>query len=351
MNFHGGNIYGYKNDSLIDFSSNINPLGVPKSFELKLVQNISDFTRYPDIQYIELRTAIAKYLKIDNVDSIIVGNGAVEIIYRTISVLDMEKVVIAIPTFSEYKRAAEIEKIPVEEVNAYLENGRLDLNALHRSISENSLMVICNPNNPTGTLTNLDSLMDLALKLKAKNSYLLVDEAFIEFTEGYPRNSMIYQIDKLPNVIVVRAVTKFFGIPGIRLGYTVINDGNLAKRISNKMEPWNINTAAVIAGLSVLDDRAYIIESNQWIATERRYLHDELKEIPGLNVLPTQANFILLKSDKLSAKEIKKWLLERDVLIRTPEGFTGLTPYHFRIAIKDRKANTKLAGLLKELFI
>ncbi|QNO13865.1 aminotransferase class I/II-fold pyridoxal phosphate-dependent enzyme [Alkalicella caledoniensis] len=351
MNFHGGNIYSYKNDRLIDFSSNINPLGVPKSFEIKLVQNISDFTRYPDIQYLELRAAIAKYLKIDNVESIIVGNGAVEIIYKTISVLDVEKVVIVVPTFSEYKRAAEIEKIPVEEVNAYLENGCLDLTCLHRSISENSLMVLCNPNNPTGTLTNLDSMMDLALTLKAKNSYLLVDEAFIEFTEGYPRNSMIYQIDKLPNVIVVRAVTKFFGMPGIRLGYTVINDGDLAKKISNKMEPWNINTAAVIAGLSVLDDQAYIIESNQWIARERRYLYDELKEIPGLNVLPTQANFILLKSDKLSAKEIKKWLLERDVLIRTPEGFTGLTPYHFRIAIKDRKANSKLAGLLKELFI
>lgn len=349
MNIHGGDIYSYKEKELLDFSSNINPLGVPKSFEISLLKNLMDFTRYPDINYVDLRISIARYLNIDKIESIILGNGAVEVIYKAIASLEIEKVVIAVPTFSEYKRAAQTQKIPVEEVLIYTDHGKVNLDPLVNVTITNSLVVLCNPNNPTGTLTDISSLRDLALRLQEKNSYLLVDEAFIEFTEGYPKTSMVSLTNQLPNLILIRAVTKYFGIPGIRLGYGVMGDENLVKKITEKMEPWNINTAAVLAGISVLHDEGYIERSRKWIEEERLFLFNELRGINGLTILPTQSNFLLAKHDYLTAQRLKELILEKDILIRTPEGFSGLTPNHFRLAIKNRSANIKLISALKEV--
>lgn len=346
MNFHGGDIYKYGDKEIIDFSSNINPLGISNSFKTKLLENLEMLTKYPDINYKELREAIASYLGMSDIENIVVGNGAVEIIYKTIKALDIEKVIIATPTFSEYKRAAEIEMIPFMEINAYGNDGIININNLVKQLTDRSLVVLCNPNNPTGTLTSIENITYLAKELLSKNGYLLLDEAFIEFTPNYPESSMVNKLKELPNVIVVRAFTKFFGMPGVRLGYGLFGNAQLSNHIREMFEPWNINTVGVIAGQTVLQDKDYINKSRQWINEERSYLIDRLATLDAVTVIPTTANFILLKVSGLSPWQVKEKLLEKDILIRTPEGFKGLNTDFFRIAIKDRASNDELLKAL-----
>ncbi|WP_350342820.1 histidinol-phosphate transaminase [Proteinivorax tanatarense] len=350
MNYHGGDIYKYDKE-IIDFSSNINPFGVPQSLKVSLMDNLEVFSRYPDISYKKVRDAIAKYLCIGDINHIVVGNGAVEIIYKVVSASNVNEIIIPCPTFSEYKRAAKVNNKPYKEIVAFREDGSLNLNSIYENITSNSLMVLCNPNNPTGTLLDPALITSLAQRLKEKESWLLVDESFIEFSQQYPLTSVVPKLIQHPNIIVIRAATKFFGIPGVRLGYGVVGDSRLAASVKEKMEPWSVNSLAELAGLQVFKDKQYIAKSRLWVEEERKYLFNQLKLIKGVAVVPSEANFLLLKSKKLTAFQIKENLLKKKILIRVPQGFTGLTKYHFRVAVKDREANQQLIKALKEVLM
>ena len=349
MNFHGGDIYNL-NREVLDFSSNINPLGVPLSYRKALIANIDDYTKYPDIKFTELRKSIAKYLGIENVDFVVPGNGAIEIIYKVVDALKIREVIIAAPTFSEYRRAAYVKGLCYEEIEAYDEkNGSLMLDKFFSKLKSNSLYIICNPNNPTGTLTNVEKLSSAAKQLNELDSYLLVDEAFIEFTDNYPNNSIVSKLNEHPNVIVVRAATKFFGMPGIRLGYGISFNKDLISEIKNKLEPWNINTSGVIAEC-IFRDQDYILKSREWISAERAWLYNKLKGISGITIYPSSANFFLINIliDNIDGEKLKARMIKKGILIRTSEGFTHLSPFHIRVAIKDRKSNEKLILALKD---
>lgn len=350
MNFHGGDVYRYPDKQLLDFSSNINPLGVPESFKRALLENIDDFTRYPDLEYTQLKSAIARYLGWTQTDCIVPGNGAVELIYKTLDAVSCKHVVTLSPTFSEYARAARQRKLPVKEIVAFNSAfSTLDLDLLISQTPQYSLVIICNPNNPTGSLLSTNELSYLAEQLAKMDSTLLIDEAFIEFTDNYPLSSMTDKLNKHPNLIIIRAMTKFFGMPGIRLGYALTANPLTATRITEELEPWNINASAVIAGCTVLDDIDYIQCSRAWLVSERTYLYEHLRAIEGLKVYNSQANFHLtrLESTRMDAWQLKKELVERGILIRTPDGFNNLSPNHFRLAVKGRTANDALIHALK----
>ena len=351
MNFHGGDIYSLEK-TVLDFSSNINPLGVPESFRKVLAQRINDFTRYPDIQYRELRSVLAGYLGFDRPDLLIPGNGAVEIIFKTIAALNCSRIVTFSPTFSEYARAARQQQKEVIDFFGYDEEfTRLNLDLLIEKVPAGSLVVICNPNNPTGTFLEPELISQAAEKLREKECFLLLDEAFIEFTDQYPQNSMVKRLAGAPNLIAVRAATKFFGMPGIRLGFCVTSNEKLAGRIKDLMEPWNVNTAAVLAGCTVYRDRDYINASQRWITEERNYLYQQLREIAGLTVYPSKANYHLVRIDRsgIDAWRLKDLLIEKGILIRTPDGFNYLSSSHVRLAVKDRHANKELVKSLREI--
>lgn len=346
MNYHGGNIYQYE-DEMTDFSSNINPLGVPDSFKDVLYKELSSVTRYPDRMYRKLTSSILDYISkgADEV-TIVPGNGAVEVIYKTMQALPVERVIIAAPTFSEYRRAADLSGLPCKEMILYDSRGRLMTEKLMEEAGERTLVVLCSPNNPTGTLTPRDDFIKILELLKSCEGYLMVDETFIEFTSGYPGSSIIDLTAH--NLIIVRALTKYFGMPGIRLGYGVFNDQELGERVLSLMEPWHINTFADLAGQTVLYDLKYQAETRAWIREERAFMMNELKKLKQYTFVPSESNFILMTSKKHTALEIQQMLLKDHILIRLPEGFTGLSEYDFRIAIKDRKSNRKLITLLKE---
>lgn len=352
MNFHGGDIYKYNNGDILDFSSNINPMGVPLSFAKALQERMHEFTRYPDINYTSLRQSIANYLGIGNIDSIIPGNGAVELIYRLAEALPCRRVLTASPTFSEYGRAAVQNGSKLIEIPAFdREFQKLDVDMLTDNAEAGSLVIICNPNNPTGTFTGKSTLCSLTEKLAEKGCWLAIDEAFIEFTDGYPSNSMTAETARYDNLIVVRAVTKFFGMPGIRLGYAVCGSRSIADSIAARLEPWNVNTAAVIAADTVLQDEEYIARTRRWLSKERDYLYRGLESIVGIHVYRSAANFHLCKieKDNLDAWTLKALMAEKGVLIRTPDGFSNLTPQHMRLAVKDREANDILLNVLNEV--
>lgn len=352
LNFHGGDVYSCKED-VLDFSSNINPLGVPESFKKALAENIQEFTKYPDIRYRALRKALGAYLDIEDADCIIPGNGAVELLYKAIQQSGKSKLVCLRPTFSEYSRAAHQKGLELLQVDAFEKDFQeAAVGKILAAADENSVVVICNPNNPTGTLLKKEQLKQLAEGLQERRALLIMDEAFMEFTPGYRVNSMMDQLESYSNLLIVKAATKFFGMPGIRLGYAVSRNKELVRAIQNSLEPWNINTAAVIAGYTVLKDEDYIQCSRAWIEQERPFLFDELAKIKQIRIYPSGANFHLVKllSGITDGRELKKLLLEKNILIRTTDGFEGLDQSFVRLAVKDRRSNQHLIKSLQEIY-
>lgn len=348
MNFHGGNVHNYSRE-LLDFSSNINPLGVPESFRMALLHNMEEFTKYPDMSYVELRKAVGEYLRIEDIDCIVPGNGAVELLYRAIQQGGKSRLISLKPTFSEYSRAAQQQKLEYCAVDAFdNEYLSIDINKIIDATDKESAVIICNPNNPTGTLIVKEKLLQLAEGLKAKGAVLIIDEAFMEFTSDYPSNSMLDKLDSLENLVIVKAATKFFGMPGIRLGYALSYNKTLVKAIRESLEPWNVNTAAVIAGCTVLRDKDYIASSRAWIESERAYMYNGLDNVKGIKAYPSAANFHLVKllEESIDAWQLKEGMLKRNILIRTPEGFEGLNRQYVRLAVKQRESNSALLEAL-----
>lgn len=354
MSFHGGNIYKYNTD-ILDYSSNINPLGVPESFRKALIERADEFTRYPDIEYAKLKSDIAQYSGFNTKDHIICGNGAVEIIYKYmagIARLNYKRAVCLIPTFSEYSKAAESNGIETVKIPAFFNHFNcIDYDRLIGNADDKTAVVLCNPNNPTGTLTSKSDVLYLAKILRNKRSRLLIDEAFVEFTDGYPETSIISELENYPNIMLIRAVTKYFGLPGIRLGYGITFDDALLDTLKYLLEPWNINTAAVIAASTVLFDSHYIEKTKQWLKSERKYLYDHIKMIDNMRIFKTNANFYLVEilDKNIDAWKLRDMLVTKGILIRTPDGFEGLSPYHVRLAVKARENNDCLIVALAEV--
>jgi threonine-phosphate decarboxylase len=352
MNFHGGDVYKYSGE-IIDFSSNINPMGIPDSFKRLLSERLEDFTKYPDIEYQEVRKHVAAYLQISNSEYIIPGNGAVELIYKLIASSGAERVVSLSPTFSEYRRAADAAGLEFNEIPAFSSDfSTINMEMLIGNIRPHSLVIICNPNNPTGTLVEKAAMKELAAALLSLDCRLIIDEAFMEFTDSYPGNSMVDTVEKFVNTTVIRAATKFFGMPGIRLGYAVTANIEAAKFAKELMEPWNLNSSAVIAACSIFEDQSYIEKARTWIKSERGYLFEELGTFKELRVYPSKANFHLVEliDRRMTASQLRSDMVEKGILIRTAEGFNGLSEFHFRLAVKDRSSNEALLKTLREKF-
>ena len=215
---------------------------------------------------------------------------------------------------------------------------------------------MCNPNNPTGKFLKLDKTEEILKECNKYNTKLFIDEAFIDFLKDGMKESIINTKEDKQNLFVTRAFTKFFAIPGLRLGYGIYFDKNLEKEISEKKEPWSVNNIAEMAGLTVLDDTKYIEETLKWIAEEKTYVYEKLNEINGIKVYETEVNFITGKIDEklfsegLNVKILREKMLEQGILIRDASNFKFLDERFFRLAIKDRKNNDRVIETLKKIF-
>ena len=386
MDFHGGNIYKVFREKnikeILDYSSNINPYGIPDSLKKRITENLEILERYPDPDYIELRQKLAHLNKVD-VPNIILGNGATEIIFLFMKVINPKKILIAAPTFGEYERAVkatervedssilgnsnkkkydeksfgkqkiEIEYFELKESDDF----KLNIGNLKNELAKKyDLLIICNPNNPTGKFLKLSETEQILKECNKYNTKLFIDEAFIDFLEDGMKKSIINTKENKQNLFVTRAFTKFFAIPGLRLGYGIYFDKNLEKGISEKKEPWSVNNIAEIAGLTVLDDTEYIEKTLKWIKEEKIYMYEKLNEINGIKPYKTEVNFITVKIDEklfsegLNVKILREKMLEQGILIRDASNFNFLDERFFRLAIKDRKNNDRVIETLKKIF-
>ena len=363
--FHGGNIYKIfreKNiDKILDYSSNINPYGLPENLKKEIFEKLFVLERYPDPDYIELRKKIAEKNNL-NIENIIVGNGATEIIFLFMKILSPKKVLIASPTFGEYERAIKASTLADDSLEIHYfelkeaENFVLNIKNLETELENNyDLLILCNPNNPTGQFLKLKKLEEILKICEQKNTKLFIDEAFVEFVEDWENESIINSKENKENLFVIRAFTKFFAIPGLRLGYGICFNNNLLKKMLEKKEPWSVNNIADLAGKTVLDDENYIQKTKKWIKDQKKYMYENLNKIEGLRAYKTEVNFILLKIEDnllkkgLDVKNLRKKMLEKGILIRDASNFIYLDKHYFRLAIKDKPNNKKVIETLTSI--
>ena len=383
MDFHGGNIYKIFREKnikeILDYSSNINPYGIPESLKKRITENLEILERYPDPDYVELRQKLSNLNKV-NLSDIILGNGATEIIFLFMKVINPKKILIVSPTFGEYERAVKATEISGDTVslsssngdNKNIENKKIEIEYFELKESDDfklnignlknelenkyDLLIICNPNNPTGKFLKLAQTEEILKECNKYNTKLFIDEAFIEFLEDGMKESIINTEGNKKNLFVTRAFTKFFAIPGLRLGYGMYFDKELEKKISEKKEPWSVNNFAEMAGLTVLDDAEYIEKTLKWITKEKIYMYEKLNEISGIKVYETEVNFITGKIDEklflegLNVKILREKMLEQGILIRDASNFKFLDERFFRLAIKDRESNDRVIEAMKEIF-
>ena len=383
MDFHGGNIYKVFREKnikeILDYSSNINPYGIPESLKKRITENLEVLERYPDPDYVELREKLANLNNV-NLSDIILGNGATEIIFLFMKVINPKKILIVSPTFGEYERAVKATEIPGDTVSLSCSNGdnknvenkkieieyfelkesddfKLNIGNLKNELENKyDLLIICNPNNPTGKFLKLAQTEEILKECNKYDTKLFIDEAFIEFLADGMKESIINTEENKKNLFVTRAFTKFFAIPGLRLGYGMYFGKELEKKISEKKEPWSVNNIAEMAGLTVLDDMEYIEKTLKWIAAEKKYMYEKLNEISGIKVYETEVNFITGKIDEklfsegLNVKILREKMLEQGILIRDASNFKFLDERFFRLAIKDRASNERVIEVMKEIF-
>ncbi|MDR5587980.1 MULTISPECIES: threonine-phosphate decarboxylase CobD [Clostridium] len=348
---HGGNIKeiarqkGIDYNNIIDFSSNINPLGMSNEVKRAIIDSMDDIKKYPDISYMELKKSISEYEQIDK-SYLMLGNGAAEVLFNIVKALNPKKVLIPVPTFSEYKEAVEcvnskVELYKMSENNSF----KICEDILDKITEEIDLVFICNPNNPTGVLTNRELLMKILIKSKENNSKVLIDESFMDFTIG--DFSMVNTIEAFDNLIILKSLTKFFAIPGLRIGYGLCSNKDFTSEVYKITPAWNINTLADVATRVSLQDKNYMRKTIQYMEKEKAFLYNSLKTFKSLKVYEPSVNFIFFKSNL--DINLKSELLKHNILIRSCSNYDCLNEYYYRVAVKSREDNTKLISCIKNI--
>ena len=338
-------LYGLEADKIIDFSSNINPF-IVESMDKIVAAGVENLQKYPDIKYRRLRKNIADYLRVND-SQVIPGNGATEIIYLLMRNLSGRLAIIN-PTFSEYRKGAEIAGLSVVDfVMDWKKDFKLDLDEIYRRKDEFDSIFICNPNNPDGSVREIKKLLEFAEK---EGKLLIVDETFIEFADSEKDRSLVNMVEKSKNLFIIRAVTKFFGIPGIRLGYGISSNRELLQKMYDEKEPWTINSFADSASDFIFKDDEYIRKSKEYFSKERICMINEINKIDGIKAFNSDANFILVRFENRNVLDVKENLLKRaGLLIRDASNFIGLDSSFARVAIKNHEQNTVLVDALRSV--
>jgi len=346
---HGGNIRKLADKSgkpareILDFSANINPLGPPEWLRAVISRALDDVVHYPDPESEALVQAIAE--KHDaGTEGIVAGNGSSEIFSVLPRVLSATRALIPVPSYSEYAGSARQAGLEIREVVLSESDGfAVDLVELGAAIEGNDLVYLGQPNNPTGRPIDPDELRSLARG--HPTATFIVDEAFADFVTSI--DSLVR--DRPDNVVVLRSMTKFFAIPGLRLGYAVAGP-SLAAALRQLLAPWSVNSLAQAVGEAALRDEDYATRTNEVVAEEREWLSESLQNIGELHVYPSVANFLLLRIDRndIDAPELAERVLKHGIAVRVCDNFGGLDKRFFRVAVRTRKENEQLSDALSD---
>lgn len=366
MSLHGGDIWnlggshGLSPGQVVDFSASLNPRGVPDSVR-RLLAEESDLARtYPDAEYRALRRGLGAWLGLSP-DQLAVGNGASELIREVLLALRPARILVPMPGFAEYGRAAA--HLGIEVVHHFTDEGagfRLDPAALAAQLERDrpDLVFVCNPNNPSSVQMDRPAMEAVARVASAAGAWLVVDETFIELSRPGPAASLAPWLagSGAPRLVVLRALTKYFALAGMRLGYLAA-PLELAARIRDGMVPWSVNGFAARLGGIFESEAGYMLETASWLAEEPDWLARRLAVLAGPGgeplldrVLSPAANFILCRlAAGFTAPALREALLAKGLLIRDCSNFPGLGEQWFRVAVRFRPENERLAAALAAL--
>lgn len=369
---HGGNIFQFAHEQriepyeVVDFSANINPLGPSQRGLDALNAQLRYISHYPDATNDDVLNAIADTYGMDK-HQIIVGNGAAELLYAICRLPGYTGAFVPAPGFSEYKEALEASKIPVRDIfyrpreddngKPYFEVPYLALETFAAELKGQDGRIIVflgNPNNPDGTLLDKDHIRTVASMLKDANSLLVIDESFIDFVGNDPlqdnEHSMRSLVNEFDNIIVVHSFTKFYAVPGLRIGAAFTNE-TLITQLQQYIPSWSVNTLAQAYTKAALNDVDYIKRTKQELNEERAFMYNALDDIEGITVYPPSANFILFQVNQegITANYINEELKKYNMIVRNCDSYVGLTNHWVRIAIKDHETNIKLVDKLTNI--
>ena len=354
---HGGDVWGFSRkfniplENVLDFSGPINFLGpAPKAIEaVRQYANLIRF--YPDPNPVDLREEIAQYVGHGvTADNIILGNGSIELIYMITEAFQGKfKAVIPVPSFSEYEKA--VLRVGGEVIFVQLPfNFALETENIKKAITEDTKIIyICNPHSPSGTLYSKEAILDLVRFCQKKGIIVSVDENYIEFALKGTEATLVGHVKEFENLFVIRSVTKFYGMPGIRFGYAIAAE-DLIDTLETVRQPWSINGLAGNATVAAVKDTEFIKNTRSTITKERTEFAKTIMEIGGLHVFPSETNFLLVKitSPKITSTELREQLGKEGLLIRDCCTFVGLDNTYFRLTVRSAEDNQLLAQTLKE---
>ena len=356
--FHGSDlekieaIYHIKKEDIVSFSANVNPLGISPRIRRELADHLDVISRYPDREYTALRCAMAVYAGTEP-DHILVGNGATELISLFIQNLQPKKALILGPTYSEYERAitlagGQTSCYPLQEE----QNFQMDVRDLCSRLSEDlDLLVLCNPNNPTGTAVNRQSLREIFSVCKGLGITVLVDETYVEFTPQEAEISAVPLTGEFKNLIILRGTSKFFAAPGLRLGYAITGDTSLLTKAEGRKDPWGINSIAELAGQLMFSDTEYIRQTRQLIFGERTRLYEELSTWDSIKLYPTMGNYQLVRilKEGVTSRQVFEHCIRQGLMIRDCSNFPTLDDRYFRFCFMLPQDNDRLVQALREI--
>ena len=337
MGIHGGDIY--RNHVDIDFSVNVNPLGTPECVKVALHEAVEMCDKYPDMEAAKLKKAVSELLAVPK-GYLLFGNGASELLMAVVRAIKPKKTVIPVPSFYGYEYVAQTAEGEIIYYEMSHENNFCVTEDINNILTEDvDLLFLANPNNPTGSLLSKETFRELLKRCEEKGIYVVLDECFIEFSGN--RFSMISEIEESGHLILVRAFTKSFAIPGVRLGYLICKNLPILTRIAGQLPEWNVSCFAQEAGCICAKQTEFIGETEKYIKKERQFMEEELAR-KGFQIFPSMANFIMIYSEE----SLYEKLLDKGILIRDCSNFRGLRKGFYRIAIKSRKEDEILLKYL-----
>ncbi len=381
---HGGNLAwaaalaGCSPSFILDFSASINPLGPPKSAIAAIEQALKNLVAYPDPNYDQLRASLSHIHPTLTPDWILPGNGSAELLtWAARELAQLEETWLITPAFSDYQRAlkafdAKVREYPLElnvgklqvESSPELNVGKLlaqwriaqveglDHNLQPSNLQSSNLqssnlqpkilgLLLNNPHNPTGQLFDRETILPYLDQF----ALVVVDEAFMDFLPPTQEQSLIDLIQDYPNLVVLRSLTKFYSLPGLRLGYCVAHPERL-QRWQQWRDPWPINVLAAAAGIAVVQDRVFQETTWDWLPKTRSQLFQGLASLPGLQPHESAANFLLVQSEQPSSQLQEKLLKHSQILIRDCLSFPELGDRFFRVAVRTQTDNQRLLEAL-----
>ena len=336
---HGGDIYAHV--GVLDFSANLNPLGMPEEVKQVLRDSVDSFMAYPDPHCRSLTKALACKHHVGE-DAVICTSGATDLIERVCSVVKPKAALVTAPCFSGYEEPLDrlgtrIVRHPLYEEDGFAVTPRF-LDGIEEGID---LVFLCSPNNPTGVTLQTDLIDRVCRKAQRVGARVVLDECFLDFTDV---PSCIDLCQRYEGLLVMRAFTKMYAMAGLRLGYGICFDGDFMRHLRQAGQTWIVSTPAQLAGMAALESVGWIERSREAVRCLRSDLASGLRAC-GLKVIDGEANYLLIKSEY----PLYESLLERGILIRRCENYEGLDGRWFRVAVRTAEENERLLAALQEV--